>query len=298
MENRFLSSDERLLESGLFSDVMVKCGDTAWNLHKNILCSRSVWFNKALTGNYEESKTGVINISDFDPAAVGWVIRYIYTGVCDITALRDPTATTNFLICIQVYTVADYFAMQPLANIALDSLSAEFESKLASMQILHEIDPVWLAELVEAIRILYSDMSLPTGDPLAPDVSPIRSAFLLFAHAVRFALLQNEEFNQFMDSSSAGQLFALNLFRTMRSTGDFFALAPDEKCTLCKNKPRQTKNGDRGYFTHLAPRKLTIRTACQSCAVKKDLPPPTSNWRQKRTVQQGVPDENSEGGRD
>ncbi len=45
----------RLLQSGLFSDVTVKCGERTWNLHKNILCSRNIWFEKALTGNYEVS---------------------------------------------------------------------------------------------------------------------------------------------------------------------------------------------------------------------------------------------------
>lgn len=31
----------------------VTCKDRTWNLHKNILCSRSVWFDKALNGNFK-----------------------------------------------------------------------------------------------------------------------------------------------------------------------------------------------------------------------------------------------------
>lgn len=58
----------------------VKCGDRTWNLHKNILCSRSVWFEKALTGSFEEAKTGVVEIHNFEPEPVDWLVRYIYSG--------------------------------------------------------------------------------------------------------------------------------------------------------------------------------------------------------------------------
>jgi hypothetical protein len=70
----------RLLRTGLFSDVTVKCGDRTWQLHKNILCSRSVWFEKALTGSFEEAKTGVVEIQNFAPEAIDWLVHYIYTG--------------------------------------------------------------------------------------------------------------------------------------------------------------------------------------------------------------------------
>jgi len=70
----------RLLETGLFADVTVKCQDTIWSLHKNILCTRSVWFEKALCGNFEEARTNVVTIGTFSSDSVHWVIRYIYTG--------------------------------------------------------------------------------------------------------------------------------------------------------------------------------------------------------------------------
>lgn len=58
----------------------LKCGDKTWNLHKNILCSRSEWFEKALTGKFQEAQTGLVEIQNFGPEAVGWVVRYIYSG--------------------------------------------------------------------------------------------------------------------------------------------------------------------------------------------------------------------------
>jgi hypothetical protein len=70
----------RMLGTGLFSDVTVKCGDRTWHLHKHILCTRSVWFEKALTGSFQEATTGVVEIRNFVPEAIDWLVRYIYTG--------------------------------------------------------------------------------------------------------------------------------------------------------------------------------------------------------------------------
>lgn len=80
MENRFLSSDLQLLQTGLFSDVKVTCKDRTWNLHKNILCSRSQWFDRALNGHFVESKTGVVDITNFEPSEIDCLLAYVYTG--------------------------------------------------------------------------------------------------------------------------------------------------------------------------------------------------------------------------
>lgn len=49
-EAAYRAGDLRLFESGLFSDVVVGCGSRSWNLHRNILCTRSIWFQKAVGG--------------------------------------------------------------------------------------------------------------------------------------------------------------------------------------------------------------------------------------------------------
>ncbi|EGO54885.1 hypothetical protein NEUTE1DRAFT_125004 [Neurospora tetrasperma FGSC 2508] len=281
MDKRFLSSDEKLLESGLFSDVVVKCGDRTWNLHKNILCSRSIWFEKALTGHFEEAKTGVVNIENFEPAAIDILIRYIYTGICDIPAL-SPNTKTNFVSCFEIYTVGDYFALVSLTRIALDTLNAEFDAKTAPLQLHYDsgssasdgngVSPDWLPELFEAIRLVYSDVPLTDISHPTPG---IRATFLSFIHAARFYFLQNEHFNAFLDQVPS---FALDVFRAMRNTGDFIAHLPDAHCSLCKSKPTRA---EKGYYTHLATEKLKLKASCSTCAGKRDLSAGWTDWSGK-----------------
>ncbi|KAK3367794.1 hypothetical protein B0H63DRAFT_515560 [Podospora didyma] len=261
MKDRFLSSDEQLLESGLFAD----------KLHKNIICSRSVWFHKALNGHFSEAKTGHISIENFEPELVEWVIRYIYTGMCDIATLRTGTKT-NFVTCIDVYTVVDFFTMDPLVEIALSTLAAELDAKLGVIQLQYDaVD--WLDELFDAMRLVYQDT--PVTDK---SMTPIRAAFVNFAHAARFYLMQNDQFTRFLDDEAP--VFALDMFRAMRATGDFATYIPEPHCSYYKNKPTRS---DKGYYTHLAPEKPRLVAACSSCATKRDFSAPTTDWSGKST---------------
>lgn len=51
---------KRLLESGMLSDVRIACKERVWKAHKVILCARSEWFTKALTGNWQVMLTEAI----------------------------------------------------------------------------------------------------------------------------------------------------------------------------------------------------------------------------------------------
>lgn len=54
-----ISMHHRLLEGGTLSDSQVHCGKRIWKVHKAILCVRSKWFKKALTGPFKVSETFV-----------------------------------------------------------------------------------------------------------------------------------------------------------------------------------------------------------------------------------------------
>jgi hypothetical protein len=182
-----------------------------------------------------------------------------------------------------VYTIGDYFAMAPLSKIALDTLNAEFDSKIAPMQLSYEpID--YMDELFEAIKLVYQDIPLTdTSCNTATATSSsaaLRTAFVNFVFTARFFFLNNPDFSAFLDSAP---VFALDLFRVMRSAADFAAQPPEPHCSVCRNKPTRT---EKGYYTHLTPEKLRLIACCTNCASKKELLPPTEDWAAKKTFEQ------------
>lgn len=96
----------RLLKSGKFADAEVKCGSATFKVHKAILCQRSEWFDKALTGELkvffianscrlqklrrkltprlspgkQEAVEAKVTISNFEPKQVEWMLKWLYSG--------------------------------------------------------------------------------------------------------------------------------------------------------------------------------------------------------------------------
>lgn len=48
----FASADKELLESGKYADAKIIAHDKTYNVHKNVLCTRSKWFRKVLDGAF------------------------------------------------------------------------------------------------------------------------------------------------------------------------------------------------------------------------------------------------------
>ncbi|KAK1753751.1 POZ domain-containing protein [Echria macrotheca] len=267
-DDRFLSADEQLLKSGLFSDVQVICGDKTWKLHKNILCTRSSWFNKALNGAFEEARTGIVTIDDsqFKPEAVDWVIRYIYTGNFAIDSIRLGTKT-NLVLCYEVYTVADYFAMDALATIAVDYFETELLSKAFAMQLRYNALH-WLDEFFDVINEIYKNISpadTAATDPEKIASDRIRAGLIKFITATRFNLAANEQFGEFLETAPA---FALEFYGCMRRAGDFRSQPPNAACSFCSVKPGRMNKLD--HFAGLY-RETQLAGACGTCAQKKAL---------------------------
>ncbi|KAK7962147.1 uncharacterized protein PG986_002972 [Apiospora aurea] len=113
----FSRYDKELLETGNFSDVKLECGDKTWNLHKSIICSRCVWFQRALTGSYKEAQTNVVTLTTFSTEQVEVLICYIYTGTLNISS---ETATHDLLkLLVDFVVVADYFLLDAECHAAV-----------------------------------------------------------------------------------------------------------------------------------------------------------------------------------
>ena len=49
-------------------------------MHKSIVCQRSGYFNQAFNGHFQETSDGKINVHNEDPATLGIVLTFIYSG--------------------------------------------------------------------------------------------------------------------------------------------------------------------------------------------------------------------------
>jgi hypothetical protein len=70
----------RLLESGNLADAEIICNGRVWKVHKLILRSRCVWFEKVFANNWQEAQTDRINLEEQDPERVNDILKYIYSG--------------------------------------------------------------------------------------------------------------------------------------------------------------------------------------------------------------------------
>ncbi|KAE9364479.1 hypothetical protein N431DRAFT_549990 [Stipitochalara longipes BDJ] len=78
-----------LLESGLWSDLTIKCNDRAWKVHRLVIGLQSKPLAAAISGEFQEAKTGIIKLDDHNPEIVGHMISFLYSG--DYTASKPQT---------------------------------------------------------------------------------------------------------------------------------------------------------------------------------------------------------------
>lgn len=70
----------RVFASGEYSDLTVHCGGHDFNVHRNIVCSQSLYFaNVVKEGRWLEGQTGVIGLKEDDPDAVKAMLEFLYT---------------------------------------------------------------------------------------------------------------------------------------------------------------------------------------------------------------------------
>ncbi|KAI7505191.1 hypothetical protein KC347_g8081 [Hortaea werneckii] len=91
---------QRMLKTGEYSDLTIKCGDRTFQVHKNIICARSDYFAAACKpGAFKEGATGTIELqSSADPNAAK-----------DDPSLDDPDAVK---LMIDFLYLHDYVAIE------------------------------------------------------------------------------------------------------------------------------------------------------------------------------------------
>ncbi|CAI6085967.1 unnamed protein product [Clonostachys chloroleuca] len=124
----------RVVGSGEYSDMKLVCQGCEFKVHKVVVCTQSPVLAKAIQGVFQESRTGIINIENFEPSTVSRMVEFLYTGdyggllfphteasrsdEIKKPALNDITASGMMLQHVQVNAIADYYNIERLSELS------------------------------------------------------------------------------------------------------------------------------------------------------------------------------------
>ena len=80
ISNRSPLDVSSFIESGEFSDCIIKCGDKEYNCHKIVLAGSSTVFKAMFSNDFKEDKSSEVVIEDLEESTVDELIHYIYSG--------------------------------------------------------------------------------------------------------------------------------------------------------------------------------------------------------------------------
>ncbi|EME40549.1 hypothetical protein DOTSEDRAFT_104960, partial [Dothistroma septosporum NZE10] len=111
----------RILRSGAYADLEVRCEDREWLVHKNVLCPQSDWFNAAGDGRFRETEERVIVLHDDKSDAVEAMLSYLYTqDYSDESSLLQKInlAARPATFDVHVFAVGEKHLIPGLMNLA------------------------------------------------------------------------------------------------------------------------------------------------------------------------------------
>lgn len=143
----------RLLESGNYADLRICCSDVFFDVHCAIVCTRSLFFAKAVAGPFkvcslsqptdstdqvQESISREIDLSADEVPVVRAMIRYLYTDnynegdLEDLSELDGQPVIIPAIFNVKLYIVGDKYDIPGLQTLAtrkyIDSLAGEWDS--------------------------------------------------------------------------------------------------------------------------------------------------------------------------
>ncbi|POS69081.1 hypothetical protein DHEL01_v212527 [Diaporthe helianthi] len=265
----FTSSDLSLLETGHFSDVVLICGNHAWNLHRSIICKRCPWFEKALMGGFAGSETKKITLTDIASEVVEVVLRYLYSGAIDTAAVQRCEGECIISQYIRLWSVADFFLIEPLKADIIEAMEQSLEEnvkKICNARYLidsQEFKAI-IHEFFWGVATTYYDL---------PHTQPCRQVLLDYAHAIRLNLYRSDVFIKEISNypELASDLFMIAVKgRQSKWTGDseadyrnYFVHVKCSGCG-CKSKYAESWNID-PQASGKNIRIMEVPWCCESC---------------------------------
>ncbi|EHK24280.1 uncharacterized protein TRIVIDRAFT_54366 [Trichoderma virens Gv29-8] len=116
-----------MLRSGQFSDLTLVCQGKEFKIHKVVACPQSPVFSAAVSGEFKESQTGVIEIELFDSETVRRMVEFLYTGNYDCNQPQEQN--TDTLTHVRVNAIADYYGIHRLTLLANQKIQQVYQDK-------------------------------------------------------------------------------------------------------------------------------------------------------------------------
>ncbi|KAF2681496.1 hypothetical protein K458DRAFT_444693 [Lentithecium fluviatile CBS 122367] len=141
-----------------FADLVVRCRDDEYHVHRVIMCSHSQWFAKVCAKAALETGLQTIDLSADDPDAVDAMLQYCYQ--LDYADKFLGLSSAGYVIYtlsphIDIYLLATRYSIPGLQQLAVE----KFEARAA---VLSRVE-VNKEKFFQAIRVIYAS-TRSTGD--------------------------------------------------------------------------------------------------------------------------------------
>jgi hypothetical protein len=89
----------------------------AYKLHKELLISKCSYFRASLSSGFPEGRNNEVHLSDDEPAAFNFFVRWLYIG--SVSSINDRKDVS---VAARAYIMADAFLMVELKNDLMDTI--------------------------------------------------------------------------------------------------------------------------------------------------------------------------------
>ncbi|KAI4634342.1 hypothetical protein J4E83_001660 [Alternaria metachromatica] len=97
-----------------------------FSVHEGIMCARSEFFQRAMNGNWTESKERIIRLPEDDPEIFNIYINFLYTGNVVTNAIEEPKTATHIVgemhVLGRLYVIGEKLQDKATKNSAIKSL--------------------------------------------------------------------------------------------------------------------------------------------------------------------------------
>ncbi|KAI5356832.1 putative BTB/POZ domain-containing protein [Septoria linicola] len=112
------------------SDLVIRCKDREWKVHRLVVCSQSEPIDKAVR-DFKEGEDGVYSMKEQDPQVVEALIRYLYTFEYGDDG-NGQGDVAGIVFDVRVFIVADKYFVKPLCQLAAKKFEERCKSEWAS----------------------------------------------------------------------------------------------------------------------------------------------------------------------